>query len=107
MVYKTRSNAPATPAAASPAPDNGNLQCILEAVAGIIELCARQQAEIDGLRDKVDVYTKLPGDQARSTRDLVESRREVRAALADVRSVLERVQSIPLDLPALPRRDFN
>jgi hypothetical protein len=108
LIYKTRDATPATPAAATPAPDSDERMhnsFVLDVLAEVVaELSARHQAEIDSLSNKVDdlkrAFFKTPAD-------LIESTRELRAALADVRTVLERAQSGPLDLPAVPSRRPN
>ena len=76
------------------------MRFVLDVMAGVVcELSARHQAEIDALRDKVDDLKRAFFNMLR---DLVESTRELPAALADVRAVLQRAGSSPLDLPALP-----
>ena len=110
LVFKTMDDAvPATP---EEPPDNGNLQCILEAVAEVIAACKRQQGEIDAqrneiasLRDKVDCYIKTPRDMVESARELSAQTAKTLAAVTELRAASERElqrRSEVLDLPALP-----
>ena len=103
VIYKTLDNsAPATVPAAD---TDERMRFVLDVMAEVIaELSARHQAEIDSLSNKVD---DLKRAFFNTPTDLIESTRELRAALADVRTVLERARSDPpLDMPALPR-DLN
>jgi hypothetical protein len=107
VLYKTLDNsAPATvPAADTDERIADERQFIFDVVAECLaEERARHRAEIESLSNKVD---DLKRAFFNTPRDLVESTRELRAALADVRTVLERARSDPpLDMPALPR-DLN
>ena len=111
MVYKTREAAPVTPAAPTPAPADSGDPSILEVLAEVVELCARQQGEIDSLREKLDAFTRTPDALVQSVREVRSSLAdvgsaldEVRATLTDVRERNEQRRSDVLDLPALPRR---
>ena len=117
MVYKTHEAAPAVP----PAPDTTDeriadeRQFIFAVIAQALgELDARHQAEIESLktsRRSKSAFFNTPRDMVEGARELRAQTDKVLAAVAALHAASERDQqqrrSDPLDLPALPRRDFN
>ena len=118
----THSNAPATPAAASPASDTTEdriaheRQFIFDVLAEALgELDARHRAEIQSLKDEVAdlkrAFFNTPRDMVEGARELSAQSDKVMAAVAALHAASERDQQQrrdPVDLPALPRRrDFN